>query len=325
MVFHLPNFHNYVGAPIRFGVKPSISTTRGRLSLRDISTELVIDQQPQYQTLIAKLRRTSGFGLGHVGTARKRTGEPFTDEELGELSTCLHFFFSFVRGIRCGPVVPIGRNAQKDLWTEWGPWRVSSWNSVASWFPAHEPGHLEEAYRGFRGLWEQQLWRDPLIAVIHWYTEANQQTGGVEGALMFAQTALELLGWVHLVEDLEIISHHGFDQLQATDKIRLLLSRFSISTAIPSSYSDLSKSRGVLGGNDGPDMVTQMRNAIVHGNPKKRRSLARTARYARFQAVQLALSYLELVLLGLFGYKGSYVRRETGRLASDAAAPVPWR
>jgi hypothetical protein len=141
---------------------------------------------------------------------------------------------------------------------------------------------------------------------------------------MFAQTALELLGWVHLVEDLEIISHTGFDHLQATDKIRLLLSRFSIPTAIPGRYSELSKARGVLGGNDGPDLVTGIRNAIVHGNPKKRRSLARTARGARFQAVQLALSYLELVLLGLFGYKGSYVRRETGLLVRDATAPVPW-
>lgn len=133
----------------------------------------------------------------------------------------------------------------------------------------------------------------------------------------------------------------GFDKLPASDKIRLLLSKFNISTKLPpnweTSVPELYKLFGQQppqplqnlvaianeNGNqwvDGPHAFTEFRNGIVH--PRKLKKVLNADAGVTVEVCNLGRWYLELVLLSLCGYQGKYVNR----LLIPRQAPefVPW-
>jgi hypothetical protein len=149
--------------------------------------------------------------------------------------------------------------------------------------------------------------------------------GGVEGGTILAQAAFELLAWTLLVEDQRVLSEDGYQKLPASDKLRLLLSSCGIPPTIPSSMCALAKAAGAHTWVDGPQAITEVRNALVHASPKKRKKVFGGDADARCDAWWLGLWWLELVLLRLFDYQGKY----SNRLIRDGwkgeeVEPVPW-
>lgn len=70
---------------------------------------------------------------------------------------------------------------------------------------------------------------------------------------------------------------------------------------------------------------TRLRNWIVHPRKQGRSQLRPLSRHARFQTRQLALWYVELILLRLCGYSGPYTNRlgrQSVRLGSEEE--MPW-
>ncbi len=106
--------------------------------------------------------------------------------------------------------------------------------------------------------------------------------------------------------------------LNAANKLRLLISSLNIPKEIPSSLSALHGKRGKKW-DDGIDAITCIRNSFVHPNEQ-----SASHNHPYYEAYNLSLWYLELVLLRLCGHKGKYSNRLAGNKYIGTVESVPW-
>lgn len=328
LVFHLPNFHDYIGESIRNSEATAV--WKGRLLLKHESWVVTIDSVRAATTLRKTLTADGGYAITHVGSVRLDSSRPFPLVDALDLLDGLYYFLSFTRGIWCGPVLPVAFESGTKVWSRWAPQRIRPWQERRSWFPDHEYSQAESlctAFSGFLDLWAKATWKEPLKNAIHLYIEANMDAGGVEGGIVLVQTALELLSWVYLVEDRasKVTSARKFDDRVAEGRIRDLLKTLSIPTDLPDDLVDLASAAIVLGTSDGVDTFVSLRNAIVHPKRSKRDKVTAIGTAARIQALSLGLWYLELILLRLFRYGGVYYSRLRSGYREDVREPVPWK
>jgi len=95
----------------------------------------------------------------------------------------------------------------------------------------------------------------------------------------------------------------------------------NINTHIPSALKDLASFAASHSCSDGPDAITRLRNFVSH--PRRRNGTLGLPIDTWFQAWQLSMNYLQLLILKRFGYEGSYLDRLLSRTDSHAR-PVPW-
>jgi hypothetical protein len=234
-----------------------------------------------------------------------------------------------MRGFWCGPFLPVGQLNGKNEWHLWRSFRLTSWVGVNSWFPydkVHRLHTLNLLWDGFLSKWHDPLWKEPIKYAINWYIEANLNAGALEGAIVLTQTALELFGWLYLVEDqaTRSVSKTQFDKSHAHQKIRSLLTAIRIPCAVPAEMPNLLQEAQNLCSAmpDGPCVFAELRNSIVHPKERHRAVVAGTSRDARVEAWSLGLWYVELAFLGIFGYQGEYYRRFVADL-NNAIAVYP--
>jgi hypothetical protein len=186
--------------------------------------------------------------------------------------------------------------------------------------------------------WDDSFWNASLKTAIFLYVEANQAAGGAEGAIVLAQAALELLASLHSICYLnDTPCKNIFENIDADERIRWLLEDLSIPVEIDQkTHTDLSDLRNYCGEalknekyKDGPKAITLHRNAIIH--PYKRKIdniLNKTNDKVKLEILDLAIWYIEMVLLRLFEYNGQYANRlwrfRENRTGSDFSQQVPW-
>lgn len=327
VLFHVVNFRDFIGEWIKNA--EGDTSWAGRLFLKSSDWEVIIDRLPNVREDLNKLKAAGGYALTHTGAIARVDGHTFSHAEAQDTLTALTFFLTFTNGRWCAPLLALGRDNNDVVWEEWSIRHVVAWKSVSSWCPYNEPQELtkvSEVFYGFMSKWETKEWSDAIRIAIHWYAEANTGAGGVEGSIVLTQTALELLGWVYLVEDplTAQMSAKKFNDLAAAEKIRRLLSSLGIPTNIPSELKNLVASAGTSNAVDGPDAFVSLRNGIVHPKQSKRNLVLQTPILARLEANELGLWYLELALLALFGYKGRYYSRFINGHLHESCVPVPW-
>lgn len=328
VVFHLPNFKRFLGNVITDSDGGRMWA--GRLPLQSNEWKVTIDENMNCRELVKSLKNEGGFGLTHTGSAERADGKPFEAEQADSLLNALFYFLSFTRGFWCGPVLSVGQLNGKNVWYQWKlPKTLTPWSSVKLWFPYDDKqgiGKVSKAFSGFMEKWGDALWGDPIKLAVHWYVESNLNAGGVEGSIILAQAALEMLGWVYLVEDksTRAFSSTKFDGLSASGRIRWLLDKLQIPVDIPRSLNELTGQAASLGASDGPDVFVKLRNAIVHPKRTKRNLFLQVSTQTRVEAWQLGLWYLELSLLHLLGYNGVYYDRFVSGYPGDARTDVPW-
>lgn len=236
--------------------------------------------------------------------------QAFAKRKADDLRTALYYFFSFCRGIWCGPVLAVGELQGETTWLQWVPSRVASWWHRGSWWRQLEVRQLSSvapAFSGFMRLWNRGLWREPLKNCLHWYVEANSNAGGLEGGIILIHTALALLSWLVMVEDprTRAYSEKKFDSFSAGDRIRHLLTTLRMPCGVPAGeLPELAAALPGLGARDGVGAIVAIRNDVVHPRRKRRTHLLRTGSSGRIEALTLGLSLLETALLRLFGFRG---------------------
>lgn len=168
---------------------------------------------------------------------------------------------------------------------------------------------------------------EALQTALHWLIEAEQCAGGVEGAIILQQAALECLAWLEIVVQRRLCSESGFKPLPASDKIRWLLSLHNIQAEIPDQSVPIKSYAQAFNHQDLIEVLVDVRNALVHAEPKK------TARlFARNQGNEERgdLWYqvggiLQQAFLASIGYRGVMLRRDIdAKYAANAVEPVPW-
>ena len=153
----------------------------------------------------------------------------------------------------------------------------------------------------------------------------NKNSGFVEGSIIMAQTALELLYNWYIVENKKILLGKDSENINAANKIRLLISQLSIDYTVPKKFTALQsflRSEKLI---DAPEAVVQIRNAIVHSQEEKRIKLNNIDDTAKYETLQLCIWYIEMSLLKILDFKGIYCNRcSENRSKSSTREYVPW-
>ncbi|MDM8129500.1 hypothetical protein QUV80_13645, partial [Paraclostridium benzoelyticum] len=158
---------------------------------------------------------------------------------------------------------------------------------------------------------------------IEWYIEICGDTT-IENRIVSAQIALESLAYAVLVEgdmvkESKKITKDVFNSKKASEKIRMLLDICNIKYG----KNDIKIINGILKFriDDGPHIITDFRNSIVHPSKKDNYSSMETKDLWRI--LQIGTRYLELVMLFIIGYKGHYTNRLESRWFGETEC-VPW-
>ena len=320
--FCLVNFPEYIGDHIRYEAETPTGCFLGRLRVASPGFLCVVDEIPEVRELRKRAAQDAGFVISHVGELKPVEG-CLDEASSQEMLDMLHLFFGFLRGAWSGPVFPQGLTEHQKSWEQFAAWKVSEARKVSTWLPQQNPLDLNRLFAGFVERHSDPAWQSPLRTALSWYIEANSSGTAHETRLVLGQVALELLAWVEVVETRKIHSRSGFKRLSAAERLRSVLQQLHIPCDIPSHFVELqSLQEGEAF--DGPGVVAQLRNALVHAGEKKSATIKSVLGVQWWQAAQLALQYVELSLLALCGYQGKYARRCWRGCKGEDEVFVPW-
>lgn len=294
------------------------------------SDEWIIEilRLPKEQTKEAwkKIRETEGAFLTHTVRLKRKNGSAFSGEDAKEQKLLLEIFLAFVSGGRCSLVCGVGFavDGQKTWQTVDSPLVRKA---ILYWFTQdsrQDKNQAELLFPLFAKRWNQSKeWQDCLHTIIYWYVQANTAGDGVgiDAALILAQAGLERLAHHYLVVDRKMVSDKGFNDLRASDRLRMLFTTCGIPNEITKAIPDICDTSATFSKNkkwlDAPHALTDIRNELVHPVSKKNVVDCHT------DAWKLSLWYLELSILATCGYEGSYTNRITAKYATHSE-PVPW-
>ena len=322
-VFHLFNYVNFISfvknTDAKQGYPPSSLVVKNAKLIYD-EWEITINPSDTSSETFNSLKEKGGYGLTHIGHIQKTTGEAYNGKDLHELYHALRFFISFSAGYWCTPVCPVGFNEPgKRVWELWScpeqPWRTHS-----SWFDYWNATQIEVLFPLFMKCWKNSEWRKALREVIYWYLAANQNSRGIDTGIILAQAAIERLSFEYAVKDKRLITAKEFKDLRASDKYRLLFSSLNIPLDITEDTPDLFtlKNDSNINWDDAPHALTDIRNSLIH--PDKNREKINDVFY---DAWNLGLWYLEMGILAVCGYSGTYGNRLKERYPGTVDK-VPW-
>ncbi|QOJ31138.1 MAG: hypothetical protein HRU81_02890 [Gammaproteobacteria bacterium] len=320
-IFHLFNFPDFGGGQHQQAAPQGCAL----LVLESEDWKISLQGLPENATGQAweRIKNEGGCFLTHVVKMERKDGESFSGEDAQEQCSLLASFLSFVKGSRCWPVCGVGLDAAG----------VTSWRTFASphavrppcsWFTPCKASQAELLFPLFAKRWQQsEEWRNCLRSAIYWYLQANTRGGSpsIDAAIILAQSALERLAYHSLVVDRKMISGKGFDDLRASDRLRMLFSVCGIPNEITDAAPDIRQANGSFKKEskwmDAPHAITDIRNSLVHPVSKKE------MHDCYEDAWKLSLWYLELSVLALCGYDNTYTNRLTARYETDSES-VPW-
>jgi len=324
IVFHLANFPDYTGFPVRNETKHGVEAFRGRLPFESHDLVGLLDVIPEASHLRKEHNRSGGYFISHVGEIRKRNGDPLKESQLKSICNLLHFFFGFCRGAWAGPLFPYGMKKKETVWEPMAGWHTGSIQKVQSWFTTKTPIDARQLFSGFVDRFTDPVWQAPLVNAINWYVEANQSDNINETTIVISQVALEMLAWVFLVDSETQYTAKQFARIPFHQKLRELLSALGIPTAIPRHLNDLNNVAGKGLPNDAPGAFTRIRNCLVHSTAQNRALVASLDGIHFYELAQLGLGFIELIILALCGYDGCFAQRGWRGWKGDDEIPVPW-
>lgn len=318
-ILHLFNFPKFrAGKTVHFSAR----SFGALMILENERWRVAIQGLPQGATDGAwkRIEAEGGCHPTHVAKLERKDAPLFSGDEFEVQREMLASFLSFVRGRDYRLTCSIGLDAQGN--TTWQALDHPSGHcNVQSWFSAEDGKQAEVLFPLFSKRWNQsEAWKDCLRTAVYWYTQATTdgRLPGIGAAIILIQSALERLAHHYLVEDRKMISGKGFDDLRASDRLRML---FSV-CGIPAELTDATPSilQANVGFNkadkwmDAPHAITAIRNSLVHPVDKKK------VHDCYGDVWLLSLWYLELCILALCGYEGNYQNRMTGCVRS-----IPWK
>ena len=318
VTFHLLNFPAVFSRNITSAKVKKATLRLDHLVLSGGGWRVVLSSLPTPRDHVKLIRNSGGYGFPHAGRIVREDGGTFAGQSVNDFLTALHLYLSFARGFWSSPNLAVGYTGRgKSTWTQWGAGQCSRWRSVRSWFDGRHGSLLAEAFPGFLRRRNQELWRAPIMKAIALYLASN--TPHVDTGIVLTQTALELLSWVYVVKEQKLISAAGFNDLRSSDRLRLLCSSLGMPLSIPACLKEMAKAGKPKKWLDAMHAITEIRNSIVHPQHK------RSGKYndVLYEAWNLGLWYLELLLLRLFGHDGKYGNRLVQKYVGEVE-DVPW-
>jgi hypothetical protein len=322
--FCIPNFRNFLGLSVKKITKTNHGSYRNRIILDNEKYTIIIDKCLNSKNLYDSVTNNGGFIILYSGELKVKKGA-LTFENSKEVIQCLNQFLCFLNGKRISALFIHGMYQDETIWCDYSNYYVDSYDTLPSWTNSRSIENLNELWKVFSNKWNNKNDSDVLNTAIHWYLEANKNSGFVEGSIIMAQTALELLYNWYIVENKKLLLGKDSENINAANKIRLLISQLSIDYTVPKKFTALQsflKSGKLI---DAPEAVVQIRNAIVHSQEEKRTKLNKIDDNAKYEALQLCIWYIEMSLLKILDFKGIYSNRVSENNSSNGKCEnVPW-
>jgi len=321
VVFHLFNFVDFFGTRRSSEQSGNMTHAIEHVDLSSDGWQVELKSLPETRSNIERLKAEGGYRLTHIGCIERIDRSSFSAKEAQEYLSALGFFLSFVKGGWCEPVCAVGFDASGNrVWESWSSPR-EPWYTPLSWFDPHNSLQLATLFSGFMTRWTDDNWREALHEVIYWYLNANHSSRGIDAGIILTQAAIERLSYELAVKDRRLITIDGFKALRASDKFRLLFSTVGILLDIPAETPELQRLANTSQINwlDAPHALTEIRNSLVHPEHKRRVQFGN----AYYEAWNLGLWYLEMSILAVCGYSGTYGNRLKQR-ALGQTENVPW-
>lgn len=325
LAFRVLNFEDFFSTVVPSAA--DVRQFREAVALEAGGWRVVIAKTPHTQQTVKALRERGGYGVTHAGELVRADGAAFDVHDAEDVLLSLHYLLAFARGRWAPLIAPVAYAGDGTrVWERWQVPASDAWGGNSTWFDRQHGNQLAELFPGFWALWRNPTWNAVLPRAVHWFVSSDAGDGGIEGGLILSCTALELLAWVTLVEDRQLLTADDFNRLKgrAAARLRRLLTTLDIPTDVPAETQEL-RALAAFDPNevwDGPTTVTRVRNAVVHPEARDRASTATEEQ--RYQAWKLAQWYVELVLLALCGYTGTYGNRLPPSRWSGQVEPVPW-
>jgi hypothetical protein len=315
VMFHLPNFLDYLGEGSRRGSSVSFH----RLELRAAGWLVVLDARESIRDLLAGLRAEGGYAFTHVGLLSREDEGRFSATDAIQILDALHWFLSFVRGIWVAPLIAEGYSEEGVItWRRWGAGRVSPWAGPPSWCDHLGWRAAQEAFVGFLAEWAEPFTNSLMRTAVGQYVAANRPDP-VEVAIVVAQSGLELLGWTAFVES-GAVTKEAWKKMRASEKIANLLESIKADLAIPDGVATL---RGLdPNWRSGPEAVAGVRNRLVH--PSRKADSSSWPGEVLADAWLLSSRYLELALLHRVGVESPIRSRLNPNVMTGSVTPPPW-
>lgn len=321
LVFHLFNFKDIIGMRRTWGKNGPDKQAIEHVDLSDNSWRVELRSLVKTRDHFEKLRAEGGYGLTHIGWLKRPDESFFSGEEAEEELQALRFFLSFAGGMWCNPICAVGfDNSNTRVWELWSSPK-EPWHSTISWFDPHHCEQIAGLFPGFMKHWEDQNWREAFHEVIYWYLNANNSSRGIDAGIILTQAAIERLSYEYAVLYRKLIEAKGFKDLRASDKFRLLFSSLDIPIDISTNTPLLGKLAKQFNWLDAPHAMTEVRNSLVHPEHKRHGQFGSVM----FETWNLGLWYLELALLRICGYSGTYSNRLVVSRWVGQVEDVPWK
>jgi hypothetical protein len=323
--FHLPNFSFFLGELVSY--LPNGSSAE-RAVMEYGGFRIALNRAlPFGDPLEDALANDGGYAITHAGIVERIDGSLFSLGEIKDLLECLGYFLSFCRGCWTHPILLCAEDSQGKVIGEY--WEITHiidrFKQTRSWLPSSQPvpGHLFQVFGGYAATWFSTVWGEPIRLATQWYIESS--TGAVEKSIILIQAAFELLAWTRLIQETAVLSVAQWNskQFRFSAKLLRLIQTCSIPITVPSELSALQAYCSTNGISDGPESLTSLRNALVHPNPTKRARLRQNPD-ALLEAWVLGLWYMDLIMLQLCAFRGTYSSRLLNGWPGQTVVKVPW-
>lgn len=325
VLFSIPNLRDLIGLPVQKTTETNITCSLGRFIFENDEYVITIDKSYKFKEQKSLLNSKGGCLILYAGELKSKK-QSIILEEVMDTFHCLNKFLSFLNGRRTAALFTHGYHKNSLVWSDYSRYIVDNFKSVQTWPQMHSIDGLNELWKEFSKIWKDENDKYFLSSVIHWYVEANGNSGFIEGSIIMAQTALELIYNWWLIENKKLIIGKDTDNISTSNKLRLLLSQLNIPYSPPTSFAHLQtliKNNQDI--NDAPEAFVQIRNAIVHSQEEKRKKLSNIHALTKLEALQTSLWYIEMSLLSIFKFKGMYLNRCSGEKWNAMAEEyVPW-
>ncbi|UJA20186.1 hypothetical protein HJD18_08130 [Thermoleophilia bacterium SCSIO 60948] len=251
--------------------------------------------------------------------------ELVVENEVDRLTDRLFHVLSLVanREVGVGPVCGLDVTGRV-VWAEWGPPRARSGRTTLGWCPPHlVPQALPEVAARYERELVTRSWELIVERAINvlCFCDGSEV---LDVRIPMACSGIELLSWGVLRRE-GLADQQTIGKITAAAAARLLVGWAGLPLEIPAGFDALERRARASGKRDvgGPEILFDVRNSLIHP-PKSIDDPEWPDGEELFEAWKLGTWYLELLILRVLGYRGSYWSRLEIARSDMETETVPW-